>query len=458
MCGNFLGRSGEIMNLKSIGIVVALILIMFMSAIETSIVSLALPTIKHNFNAGGLASLVFAVYFIAIVIANPIVGEALDRLKISYITIFGLLLFSIGSLFSGLSGSFSMLIISRFVQGLGAGVMMALSQIVPKLAFEIPLRYKIMGTVGSVWGISSIVGPLLGGTILQFLSWHWLFFINLPIAAIAIILVLLTFHFKNETNASKTDRKLDVKGMTVFYIMIFAFLFAVMNKEHLILNLFSIIITIIIGYILYRYEKSLNKPFIPVTEFNKTIVVIFATDFIYAMILMGYNIYMPVYLQEQLHLSPLQSGFVVFPISIAWLILNFSLDKLELKFSRRGLYLFAFTLLIICGVLILLVKEIPLFIAFSLLLAGVSFGTVYTKDSVITQEETSPQHMKRMMSLYTLTKSLGSSIGSTVMGYVYYLSLSFVKFNIYNVIMLTFVLLISLVILWLVTQHKESMR
>jgi DHA2 family multidrug resistance protein-like MFS transporter len=346
MCGNFLGRSGEIMNLKSIGIVVALILIMFMSAIETSIVSLALPTIKHNFNAGGLASLVFAVYFIAIVIANPIVGEALDRLKISYITIFGLLLFSIGSLFSGLSGSFSMLIISRFVQGLGAGVMMALSQIVPKLAFEIPLRYKIMGTVGSVWGISSIVGPLLGGTILQFLSWHWLFFINLPIAAIAIILVLLTFHFKNETNASKTDRKLDVKGMTVFYIMIFAFLFAVMNKEHLILNLFSIIITIIIGYILYRYEKGLNKPFIPVTEFNKTIVVIFATDFIYAMILMGYNIYMPVYLQEQLHLSPLQSGFVVFPISIAWLILNFSLDKLELKFSRRGLYLFAFTLLI----------------------------------------------------------------------------------------------------------------
>jgi DHA2 family multidrug resistance protein-like MFS transporter len=104
------------------------------------------------------------------------------------------------------------------------------------------------------------------------------------------------------------------------------------------------------------------------------------------------------------------------------------------------------------------VKEIPLFIAFSLLLAGVSFGTVYTKDSVITQEETSPQHMKRMMSLYTLTKSLGSSIGSTVMGYVYYLSLSFVKFNIYNVIMLTFVLLIALVILWLVTQHKESMR
>lgn len=443
------------MKLKSIGIVVALILIMFMAAIETSIISLALPTIKQNFNAGGLASLVFAVYFIAIVIANPIVGEALDRLKISYITIVGLILFSIGSLFSGLSESFTMLIISRFVQGLGAGVMMALSQIVPKLAFSIPLRYKVMGTVGSVWGISSIVGPLLGGAILQFLSWHWLFFINLPIAAIAIVLVLITFHFKNETSETKTNRKLDIKGMTLFYIMIFAFIFTIMNKEHLLLNISSIIITILVGYTLYRYEKGKNSPFIPVTEFNKTIIVIFITDFIYAMILMGYNIYMPVYLQEQLNLTPLQSGFVVFPISIAWLVLNFSLGKLELQFSRKGLYLCAFTLLIICGLLILIVKQAPVFIAFSLLLAGISFGTVYTKDSVIIQEETSPHHMKRMMSLYTLTKSLGSSIGSTIMGYVYYFSLPFVKFNIYNVIMLTFIFLIVLVILWLVMQRKE---
>ena len=67
---------------------------------------------------------------------------------------------------------------------------MSLSQIVPKLAFEIPLRYKIMGIVGSVWGISSIIGPLLGGAILEFASWHWLFYINIPIAIVAIILVL----------------------------------------------------------------------------------------------------------------------------------------------------------------------------------------------------------------------------------------------------------------------------
>ena len=124
---------------------------MFMSAIETSIVSLALPTIKEDLNVTGSISLIFSVYFIAIVIANPIVGELLDRTKIIYITLLGLVFLQL-EVFSGISSTFGILIISRFIQGLGAGIMMALSQIVPKLAFAIPLRYKIMGIVGSVWG------------------------------------------------------------------------------------------------------------------------------------------------------------------------------------------------------------------------------------------------------------------------------------------------------------------
>ena len=139
------------MNIKTFGVVVALILIMFMSAIETSIVSLALPTIKEDLNVTGSISLIFSVYFIAIVIANPIVGELLDRTKIIYITLLGLVFLQL-EVFSGISSTFGILIISRFIQGLGAGIMMALSQIVPKLAFAIPLRYKIMGIVGSVWG------------------------------------------------------------------------------------------------------------------------------------------------------------------------------------------------------------------------------------------------------------------------------------------------------------------
>lgn len=219
------------MRLKSMITVLALILIMFMAAIEASIISLAMPTIRQDLNAGSFISLVFTAYFIALVIANPIVGELMSRFKIIYIAITGLVLFAIGSFMSGTSETFTMLIISRVIQGFGAGVMMSLSQIVPKLAFEIPLRYKIMGIVGSVWGVSSIIGPLLGGGILEIATWHWLFFINIPIALIAIILVIFTFHFPEEEIVSKTN--FDVKGLSLFYVFIGLLMFSLLNRVRL---------------------------------------------------------------------------------------------------------------------------------------------------------------------------------------------------------------------------------
>lgn len=321
------------MNLKSIITVMALILIMFMAAIETSIISLALPTIKNSLNAGNLVSLVFTVYFIALVIANPIVGELMSRFKIIYIAVVGVLLFALGSLMSGLSQTFTFLIISRIVQGFGAGVMMSLSQIVPKLAFEIPLRYKIMGIVGSVWGISSIIGPLLGGAILEFASWHWLFYINIPIAIVAIILVFITFHFPDETQVQQS--RFDIKGLIIFYIFIALLMFGLLNQHHIIFNIFSIILALAVLWLLFKIENSIEQPFLPTKEFNISIVLVFITDLLIAITLMGYNLYIPVYLQEKLSLSPLQSGFVIFPLSVAWITLNFNLAKIEAHFTRK---------------------------------------------------------------------------------------------------------------------------
>lgn len=140
------------------------------------------------------------------------------------------------------------------------------------------------------------------------------------------------------------------------------------------------------------------------------------------MSLMGYNLYIPIYLQDHLHLSPLQSGLVIFPLSVAWLVLNFNLAKVEENLTRKALYISAFTLLLISSIILMFGLKVPLLIAATVILAGVSFGFVYTKDSVIVQEETDPRHMKKMMSFYALTKNLGSSIGSTVMGYFYAMS------------------------------------
>lgn len=442
------------MNLKSIGIVVTLVLTMFMAAIETSIISLAMPTIRKDLNAGTAISLVFTVYFIALVVANPIVGELLTRFKILYIAMVGLLLFGIGSLLSGMSGTFAMLIFSRIVQGMGAGVMMSLTQIVPKLAFEIPLRYKIMGIVGSVWGISSIIGPLLGGAILEFATWHWLFFINIPIAIIAIILAFITFHFSEEAEVQTTH--FDSKGLLLFYLFIGLLMFSLLNKTILTLNLGAFIVAIIVAIILFKYEKTKDQPFLPVSEFNRSVSLVFITDLLIAMSLMGYNLYIPIYLQDHLNISPLESGLVIFPLSVAWLVLNFNLAKVEDKFSRKALYLGAFTLLLMSSIIITFGLKVPLLIGATVILAGLSFGFIYTKDSVIVQEETNPKHMKKMMSLYALTKNLGSSIGSTVMGYLYALSFGLFDGNFHNILGAVILVTIILIVMWSTLYKNEA--
>ncbi|HDD0457613.1 TPA: MFS transporter [Staphylococcus aureus] len=442
------------MRLKSIITVIALILIMFMSAIESSIISLALPTIKQDLNAGNLISLIFTAYFIALVIANPIVGELLSRFKIIYVAIAGLLLFSIGSFMCGLSTNFTMLIISRVIQGFGSGVLMSLSQIVPKLAFEIPLRYKIMGIVGSVWGISSIIGLLLGGGILEFATWHWLFYINIPIAIIAIILVIWTFHFPEEETVAKS--KFDTKGLTLFYVFIGLIMFALLNQQLLLLNFLSFILTIVVAIRLFKVEKHVSSPFLPVVEFNRSITLVFITDLLTAICLMGFNLYIPVYLQEQLGLSPLQSGLVIFPLSVAWITLNFNLHRIEAKLSRKVIYLLSFTLLLVSSIIISFGIKLPLLIAFVLILAGLSFGYIYTKDSVIVQEETSPLQMKKMMSFYGLTKNLGASIGSTIMGYLYAIQSGIFGPNLHNVLSAVAVISIGLIVLWVVFFKEQS--
>ncbi|HHE1348210.1 TPA: multidrug efflux MFS transporter SdrM [Staphylococcus aureus] len=442
------------MRLKSIITVIALILIMFMSAIESSIISLALPTIKQDLNAGNLISLIFTAYFIALVIANPIVGELLSRFKIIYVAIAGLLLFSIGSFMCGLSTNFTMLTISRVIQGFGSGVLMSLSQIVPKLAFEIPLRYKIMGIVGSVWGISSIIGPLLGGGILEFATWHWLFYINIPIAIIAIILVIWTFHFPEEETVAKS--KFDTKGLTLFYVFIGLIMFALLNQQLLLLNFLSFILAIVVAMCLFKVEKHVSSPFLPVVEFNRSITLVFITDLLTAICLMGFNLYIPVYLQEQLGLSPLQSGLVIFPLSVAWITLNFNLHRIEAKLSRKVIYLLSFTLLLVSSIIISFGIKLPVLIAFVLILAGLSFGYIYTKDSVIVQEETSPLQMKKMMSFYGLTKNLGASIGSTIMGYLYAIQSGIFGPNLHNVLSAVAVISIGLIVLWVVFFKEQS--
>ncbi|HDC8766423.1 TPA: MFS transporter, partial [Staphylococcus aureus] len=145
----------------------------------------------------------------------------------------------------------------------------------------------------------------------------------------------------------------------------------------------------------------------------------------------------------------------------AWITLNFNLHRIEAKLSRKVIYLLSFTLLLVSSIIISFGIKLPLLIAFVLILAGLSFGYIYTKDSVIVQEETSPLQMKKMMSFYGLTKNLGASIGSTIMGYLYAIQSAIFGPNLHNVLSAVAVISTGLIVLWVVffkeqlSQSKE---
>ncbi|MCG7418816.1 MFS transporter [Macrococcus epidermidis] len=397
------------------GLISALVIIMFMSAIETSIISLATPAIGKDLNATKSLALIFTTYMIAIVIVTPIVGELMKRLGAKRLMLLGIIVFIIGSMLSGLSFTFEMLLASRLVQGLGAGIMMTMGNIIPKIAFEIPYRYKVMGIVGSVWGISSIVGPILGGLILTYLNWSYLFYVNVPLAFLAIFLVIKYFKFEE----MKQESKFDFKGLIYFYIFLGSLLCALLIETHWFIHATLFILAMMILIIFIKYESRIDEPFIPVKAFNKRIGIVMGTDMLYAIIMMGTNIFLPIYLQTEKGLSPLLAGLTTFTISIFWLLSTFVLKTLETKLTIQRVYQLSFLYMII-GSLIIFIFDHAIAVTIASAFLGLSFGTVFTKNIVTIQESAAPHQLGSMMSTYSLLKFIGSTTGSIIMSFFYY--------------------------------------
>ncbi len=397
------------------GLISALVIIMFMSAIETSIISLATPAIGKDLNATQSLALIFTTYMIAIVIVTPIVGELMKRLGAKRLMLLGIIVFIIGSMLSGLSFTFEMLLVSRLVQGLGAGIMMTMGNIIPKIAFEIPYRYKVMGIVGSVWGISSIIGPILGGLILTYLNWSYLFYVNVPLALLAIVLVIKYFKFEE----MKQESKFDFKGLIYFYIFLGSLLCALLIETHWFIHVALFILAMMTLIIFIKYESMIDEPFIPVTAFNKRIGIVMGTDMLYAIIMMGTNIFLPIYLQTEKGLSPLLAGLTTFTISIFWLLSTFVLKTLETKLTIQRAYQLSFLYMII-GSSIIFIFDHAIAVTIASAFLGLSFGTVFTKNIVTIQESAAPHQLGSMMSTYSLLKFIGSTTGSIIMSFFYY--------------------------------------
>ncbi len=207
------------MHIKRTNLIISLMLAMFLAAVEGTIVTMATPTIVKNLQGFELISLVFSVYLLTSAISTPIYGKLSDLYGRKNTLSIGILIFLAGSFLCGLSQSMAMLIAFRAIQGLGAGAIFTVSFTIIGDVFPIEERSRVQGGLSTVWGIATLVGPFLGGFLIDILSWHWIFFINIPFGFLSVILLQRSL----KETFDKKKRNIDYAGTITFSLAMVVF-------------------------------------------------------------------------------------------------------------------------------------------------------------------------------------------------------------------------------------------
>ncbi|WP_443661767.1 MDR family MFS transporter [Clostridium sp.] len=411
------------MKSKNRGIVIALMVAMFLAAVEGTVVTTAIPTIVKELNGFELISWVFSAYLLTSAISTPIYGKLSDLYGRKNILSIGIIIFIVGSCLCGISQSMYQLIASRGIQGLGAGAIFTVTYTIVGDIFTAKESTKVQGWISTVWGIASLVGPFLGGFLIENISWNWIFFINVPFGIISIVLLQ-----KNliET-VERKKHKIDYVGTLLFSFAIIIFLLGSLSggKMNIII---AIVVTIVLLVLFYYVEKKAQEPIIPFDIFTKTSNIVNAISFLASGILIGADVYMPLYMQNVLGFGPTISGISMAPMSIAWLLSSFILTKAIPKYGKKIVIGTANLILFIsCLFLSTLSIESPLqLVVIYGFIMGFGFGGAFTTLTIVVQESVGYNKRGAATAVNSLVRTLGQTIAVSVFGTI--LNMCIVKY------------------------------
>jgi EmrB/QacA subfamily drug resistance transporter len=309
----------------------ALALSLFMAALEMTVVSTAMPTVVSDL--GGLQSYawVFTVYMLSSTITVPIYGKLADIYGRKPILLFGICLFLVGSIASGLSTSMNMLIAFRTLQGLGAGAMQTIALTIVGDLYTVEQRAKVQGAFSGVWGLAGLLGPLTGGLIVKYLTWHWVFFINVPVGLGALGLLLAFFH----EQVQRKPQKLDFAGAALLSMGVVALLIGVQGIGQ---NLWALPVAAVLLVAFVLVELKAPAPIIPMSIFKiPAIAISSAAGALFSAAMFGATTYVPLYVQGVLGGSPTLAGGMITPMIVGWPLASLFAGKLLLKTGYRPL-------------------------------------------------------------------------------------------------------------------------
>lgn len=403
-------------------IVVALMLAMFMAAIESTIVSTALPSIVADLGGFSWFSWVFSAFLLTSAATVPIYGKLADLYGRKPAFLVGSGLFLLGSALCGTADSIGELVAWRALQGVGAGAVQPLTLTIVGDLFRLEERARVQGYISSVWGVSAVVGPAAGGFLVQYAGWPWVFYINLPIGLLAMAGIALLL--KEPSRQGRVS--IDYAGTFWMVVAVSALLVQLGQGGRSwpwpSAETGALLLTAALaGWLFVRQERRAADPLLPLDLVNQPILRAGnCGGLVGGMVLMGVASTVPTFVQGVLGRSPVVAGFSLATMSIGWPLASFLSGRLMLRFGfRRTAGLGA--CFGVAGALVLWAAASgtsALLVAAGSFLVGVSMGLTMTTYIVSIQESVAHHQRGAATGSQAFARMLGSAVGAALIGAV----------------------------------------
>ena len=402
----------------------AVMLGLFLGALDQTIVGPALPTIATDLAGNDLYVWSITIYLLTSTISVPFWGKLSDIYGRKPIFMIGIVIFLIGSALSGLSQNMGMLILFRGIQGIGAGSLFPVALAIIGDMFTPAERGKYQGLFGAVFGIAFVAGPLIGGYLTEQVSWHWIFYVNIPIGLVALIVIQRLLPNVKTAHAS---RNFDILGGAIFTVAISLLLIGLTNKqfgEWTDPTVGGFILAGLVGTVFFILaERRAKEPIIPLDLFrNRTYSSSMVSTFFASFAFFGAIIFLPRWFQFVHEFSPTNSGLAALPLMVG---LIFSSIVSGLIVSRTGRYKWLLVGAIgVMGLATALMTQLTadtelLVVWFWMFLAGLGVGPTFSVFTIVVQNAVPYSQLGVATSNLTFFRQIGGSVALAIVGTIF---------------------------------------